>query len=64
MTYTELITKIKEPMLPTEYYKLLLAHPHEITIQIANTSKKQVADDLGMTPQVFATAIKFITAVL
>lgn len=62
MTYDELITKITQPMVDAEYYNLLLDHSKTIVIQTSISSKKEVAKDLGMSPQVFATAVKFISA--
>ena len=62
MKYDELITNIQTPMLPVAYYKTLLDNAEAIVIQVSVTSKSQVAKDLGMSAQVFATAIKFISA--
>ncbi len=64
MKYDELLTKIATPILPHRYYELLLDSSTIIVMQVAKTSKKQVAQDLGMTPQVFATAYKFISCKL
>jgi len=60
--YKNLIKEISQPLTPGRYYKLLLDNAEVILIQVAQTSKAQVAKDLGMTPQVFATAIKFIAS--
>jgi hypothetical protein len=45
-----------------DYYELLLDYADPILLQIAKTSKTEVAKDLNMTPSVFSTALKFIKA--
>ena len=63
MQYKELIHTVSTiPMDPNKYYGLLLTNANIIVMETLNTSKKQIAKDLGMSPQVFATAYKFIQA--
>jgi len=62
MKYNQLIAKIQTPLAQNEYYALLLTNAKTIVIQTTTHSKKQIAEDLGMSPQVFATAYKFIMA--
>ena len=63
MTYDDLIITIHSKVMPpNEYYTLLLDNAGTIITQTAIQSKRTIASDLGMTPQVFATAFKFITA--
>ena len=62
MSYEQLIAKLKDPMPADEYYKLLLTNARAIVIELAKKPKSKIAKDLGMSPQVFATAVKFISA--
>ncbi len=45
-----------------DYYETILKHSSLILEEIGRTSKLEVASAIGMTPQVFTTAHKFIVA--
>jgi len=62
MTYTQLIEQLSTPLVDKHYYSLLLDNATAIVIEASTTSKSKVAKELGMSPQVFATAYKFISS--
>jgi len=61
MTFNEL-TDITSHEHREDFYELLLANSDVILLQIARTSKQQVAEAFNMHPTVFTTAFKFILA--
>ena len=62
MSYDELVSLIAErPKLPEEeYYSLLLDNADVITQQLITKTKANIASDLGMSAQVFSTALRFL----
>jgi len=63
MTYPQLIDHLQDNRLPdNDYYKFLLNNSSIIIEQIPYKSKAILGKELGMTPQVFSTALKYILA--
>lgn len=62
MTYQHILDSIATTLPDHVYYNLLLDNASTIVARADTTSKKQVAEELGMNPVVFSTAYKFLLA--